>query len=399
VRHRRVWTLVLSGVIAALALGLATVAVLTRTEAGRAYVLDFTLRALGGGLNGELRVQRLEGNLIAGARLYEVELLGHDGQRVMRADSAYLNYELPTLAGGDVVLDRVVLYGAELLLRRLPGDTLWNYQYVLLDTTRTPGPDRATVIRNAQLVGGHITVEMPWEPDPEAGPAERARELRETLADDSRLVVREVPGVADGYLRTMEFDVDHAGVTDLVIASDQRGGTFVRVQGLAARLHLYRGDPLDVRDGTGDLSLRDGIIRYQAPELVLPNSRLSSAGVVDITEPDPRYDLVVHGEQVDLGDITWLFPDVPEDASASFELTLETRTDGTLYLFRDLTFDAPGTRLVGSFGVILNDVLQFTDVNLTASPLRVEVIEAMLPEQLPVRGLSIGEVEIRSRGS
>jgi hypothetical protein len=399
VRHRRVWTLVLSGVIAAFALGLATVAVLTRTEAGREYVLGFTLRSLGGGLNGELRVERLEGNLITGARLYELELLGHDGRRVVRADSAYLNYELPTLAGGDVVLDRAVLYGAELFLQRMPGDTLWNYQYVLLDTTRTPGPDRATVIRNAQLVGAQITVELPWEPDPRGSPAERVRELREALADDSRLVVREVPGIADGYLRTMEFDVDRAGVTDLVIASDQRGGTFVRVQGVAARVHLYRGDPLDVRDATGDLSLREGVIRYQAPEVVLPGSRLTSAGTIDITEPEPRYDLVVRGDQVDLDDLTWLYPDVPEDASASFELTLHTRDDGTLYLVRDLAFNAPGTRLVGSFGVILNDVLQFTDVNLTASPLRVEVIEAMLPEDLPVRGLSIGEVEIRSRGS
>ena len=70
----------------------------------------------------------------------------------------------------------------------------------------------------------------------------------------------------------------------------------------------------------------------------------------------------------------------------------------TLYRFRDLEFTAPGTRLAGSFGLVVGETMEFTDVNLTAAPLRVETIEQMLPSGLPVTGLTIGEVEIRSSG-
>mgnify|MGYP006145723515 CR=1 FL=1 len=90
---------------------------------------------------------------------------------------------------------------------------------------------------------------------------------------------------------------------------------------------------------------------------------------------------------------------MPEGGRASFRMWLETRGEATLYRFRDLAFTAPGTRLVGSFGLIVGDALEFTDANLTASPLRVQTIEEMLPAGLPVSGLTIGEVEIRSSGS
>jgi hypothetical protein len=75
-------------------------------------------------------------------------------------------------------------------------------------------------------------------------------------------------------------------------------------------------------------------------------------------------------------------------------MLVETRDDGTLFLARDMRFRAPGTRLAGGFGMIAGDTLKFVDVDLRADPLDVAILEGMLPDSLPVRGLRIGSVEI-----
>jgi hypothetical protein len=397
-RHPRVWRLVLSGAILSFAIGSAVLISLTRTEWGRGRVLRYTMRAVGGRLNGVLSVQRLDGNLLTGARLYGIELKGRDNAVVVRADSAYADYELPSFFRGDVVLRRLVLYDSDVSLSRLPGDSLWNYQKILLDTTavgRAAVP-RATLIRSAHFIRSRVDVHAPWEPAAYLTPRERAQEIRLALQDTSRLVVTRAKG---GYLREMRFEVADARTRDLVIAGDPRGGTYVRVDSAAALAQLYRGKPLDLRDVAGSLAFVNGVVRYTMEKVVLPGSRLTSEGTIDMRQPEPRYDLTASASQVTLKDMEWLFPQLPQGAEAQFELTLETRKEGTLYRIDGLRFTAPGTHVVGSFGMIMDGTLLFTDVSLTASPLRVRTIEEMLPAGLPVRGLQIGDVEIHSSGA
>ena len=390
----------LTGAIAALVLGFVAVVVFTRTQGGRTRVLDFTLERVGGRLNGHLSVKGgLAGNLLTGAKLYQVELLDADSALIVSADSAYVNYELPTFFGGDVVLTSLVIYSGQLFIQKLPGDSLWNYQHVLLDTTAVvdaTDPGRATIINSARFVESEVTVRAPWEPAANLSERERQIEIAAALEDTSRLEVTRVEG---GYLRRMFFEVADASISDLVISSDERGGTYVRVDSATVQAELYRGEPLDIVEVNGALSLRNGLMSYDAPRIVLPGSRLESAGTVDLNGEVPRYDLRVNAEEVTLDDLTWLWPYMPEGGKASFALWLETRDPlSTYYRVRDLELTAPGTRLAGSFGLIVGDAMEFTDVNLTAAPLRVQTIEEMLPAGLPVTGLTIGEVEIRSSG-
>ena len=394
-RHRRVWGYVLAGFFTAVVLGLVAVAVLTRTVRGRDRILDFTLERVGGRLNGSLDVGRLDGNLITGARIFGLELRGRDGELVVAADSADVNYELATFFGGDVVLNDLVLYDSKISLRRLPGDTLWNYQEILLDTTKVPGegPARATLLDRVRLVNSDITVRLPWEPEKElSGPA-RAVAIRDALSDTSRLEVAAVPR---GFVRTMLFRVREGRISNLVISAEERGGTYLRIDTITALARLYRGKLLDVRQARGELALRGGMLRFRAPTVVLPSSRIEAVGTIDLNGEEPRYDLTVASPRVALADLEWLYPHMPERGTAGFKLWMETRPEGTLYRVRDLTFAAPGTRMVGSFGMVINGSLRFSEVDLRAEPLRVETIEEMLPAGLPVRGLHIGAVEIRS---
>lgn len=395
--HRRVWRLVLTGAAAAFILGFAALAAFTRTGWGRDRVRTVVLGAVGGSVNGSLNFQRLEGNLLTGARVHGIELLGADGDTVLTADSAYINYELPSFFGGDVVLNGLVLYGSEVTLSRLPTDSLWNYQELLLDTTNAGGAGRATVVESARLVDSHITLLLPWEPRADGTDAEQEAEIREVLADESRLNVYAVEG---GYLREMAFRVGEGRVTDLVIAGEERGGTYLEIDTLTMFGRLFRGDSLEVRHAAGLISLESGVMKYDFPRVVLPSSTISSSGTVNLAEEGPVYNLRITGEQVDLADMRWIYPDVPDGGAAQFQLDLETDAEGerTHYIVRNLVFTAPGTRLEGEFALLVNGGLEFTEVNLEAAPFRVETIEEMLPDGLPVRGLQIGSFEIRSSG-
>jgi hypothetical protein len=368
---------------------------LTETERGRARVLGFTLRRLGGTLSGELRVGRLEGNLFTGARLYQVSLRGFDGEPLLRADSAYINYSIPTFLGGDIIISRLVVYDAELDVTRFPGDSLWNYQEILTnpnamrDTARAP---RATVLEKLTLVNSLARVVMPWSPDTTTSPAAQRAEVRAALSDSSRQVVRRVQG---GFVQTMRFAVERATLSEVIVAPDERGGTYLEVDSARAEAWIYRDPPMHVRALRGQLGLREGVVRFRASEARLPSSRLTVAGLVDLRGAAPRYDFVVAGPQVAFADLQWLYPRFPRQGGGEGELRVETHPEGLFLHARELDLETEGTRMRGSFGVLLGDTLRFQDVDLRADPLNVATVERMLPTDLPVRGLRIGSAEIR----
>lgn len=385
----------LAGLLAGLALTAALTVGVTQTRYGRERVLAVTLGALGDRMNGELRVQRLEGNLLAGARLYGVALRMADGSPFILADSAFVAYDLRTLLSDEVVLRRLALFDAEILVRRLPGDSLWNYQRLFRDTTKPPGPpsQRAVIIRQARLHDTRVLVRMPWEPDDTLSPAQRDSAVRDALSDTSRILVQRASG---GFLRSMRFHLPEASIARLFYASEVRGGTYARVERLRGRAWVYR-EPIEIRALSGELALRERRFEFRAPTVVLPASRLAVRGVV-YPGDTLRYDLRVDGERVALADMQWLYPLFPDSGGGSLALTLESRPDGgALVWARQMRMTLPGTRLRGSFGLLTGDTLRFFDVALAAEPVRVETIEQMLPFALPVRGLRLGSVEVRGR--
>lgn len=396
VRNPELWLGIGVAIAAVISIGL--IGFITRTDRGRAEVLAYTIAAAGGRLNGTLVIERLEGSLLSGARVYGISLTGRDGQVLFSADSGYIEYEAPTLIGGDVVINSLVLHNADVFLRRAPGDTLWNYQMILSDTTEgdPSGDPRATLISRLRLVDAEVTVRAPWEPDEDLSPAEQEREIEAALSDTSRLAVERVPG---GYIRTMYFALAEARVSDLVIAPDERGGTFVRVDSAAGDAYLWSEPPMRLADLRGSLLFRDEVMRYEVDRLVMGASALSTAGVVDLSGEEPRYDVVASGSGIALADLAWLYPQLPEDGRLTARLELETRPEGVFFRVRGAELETPDTRIVGAFGMVAGDTLRFTEVDLRAAPLRVETVQRMLPGATPIEGLTIGSVVIEAPGS
>jgi hypothetical protein len=378
---------VVAFLLAAFALG-----IFTRTDWGRERVLAFTLKRLGAGINGELVVKRLEGNLLTGAKLHGVVLRSRDGDPFLLADSAYVNYDPRTLTTPRIHLDLLVLYDPEVYVRRLPGDTLWNYQKIFADTTERP--ERITLADRVRVVNGFVRVQLPWEPDRGLSPRERQREIREVLSDSSDLMVKRVPG---GILQTVELSRLYGELSRVRFAPGTEVGTYVAVDTLAGRVQYFR-TPFQVRGLEGEVTVLPDRVEYRAPRAVVNTTPLSTYGVIrppETREELTKYDILFRSDSVALRDFRWLYPRFPKDATGRLSLLIETRPEGTLFLARDMRLRAPGTRLTGSFGMITGDTLRFVDVDLRASPLRVATIEEMLPEGMPVRGLRIGEAEIR----
>ncbi len=390
----------LFGIGVAFVMAFIAAALLTQTTWGRSQILSYTVRTLGGRLSGDLTIARVEGNMLTGARLYEVALRGYDGVPLAELDSAYIQYRVVTFLGGDVVINRLAVWNANINLLKMPGDSAWNFQEILTDPTPDPdAPPGATLIERLILNDSRIAIRGPVEGDPRLPLERREFEIDRIIADTARWYIEEVPG---GHLRGTFVDVDSATLVEVFIGSAERGGIYAEAEQLRADYRGSRDPPLEILDAVGQLHLRDGLINVQARRFELPDSRGEMIGAVDISGDRPMFDLAIEAPEYALSDMRWLFAWFPDEAEAgqgSGRFWLQDRPDDLVFLAREFEFNAPGTRVTGEFGIIATvDGVSFANVNLVADPLNMDSIDPLLPDGLPVEGLVIQSAEIDGEG-
>ena len=403
-RAVRLLTWGLGGVVLGAALLLLLLNVVARTERGHEFVLQRTLSALGKNVRGgRLVVERIDGNLFEGAKLYGVRLQDNQGRAFVVADSAFLDYRIATLVSPRIHITRATLYEPEIYIFKLPGDTLWNYQAIFADTTardpNQPRVERATLLDTIRVINGLARVQTPWEPDTSLAPAARRAEIANALSDTSLVLIDQVPG---GYIRTMNFTRLNGRLTRVRFAPGTQAGSRIHVDSLRVVAQIFR-KPVQFNQIQGQVALLKDHVELDAPVLRLPQSTLSMSGVLRTDsfpawfdqDDAPMYDLAIRTDSVAFRDLQWLYPRFPAEARGKLSLRIEHRPGGLMFLARDGDITAPGTHIVGDFGMILGDTLRFVDVDLEMDPVRVATIERMLPEGLPVRGLVLGGVEIR----
>jgi hypothetical protein len=381
--------------------------VVARSERGHEFVLQTTLDAIAPSINGTLTIERISGNLFEGANVYGLRLVDGEGRTFLAADSGYLQYRVTTLLSPRIHIREAILFDPEVYVFRLPGDTLWNYEALFADTTPADPAarrvERATIVDVLRFRSGTARVQLPWEPPPGLSPAARRREVEAALSDTSRILVDTVPG---GYLRTMNFEAMDGRVSRIRFAPGTGSGSRLHVDSISARAQIFR-EPARLVHGEGVVALLPGHIELDFPLLRLPTSSLSVSGVVrsgDFPEwfdeaEAPMYDLAFRSEAVRVQDLQWLYPLFPDHGGGAMTLRIEHRPGGLMFLFRDARFRLPGTRVAGSFGMVVGDTLRFVEVDVEAEPVDADVIDGMLPEGLPVVGLRLGGVEIRGSRS
>jgi|DewCreStandDraft_5_1066085.scaffolds.fasta_scaffold05990_4 hypothetical protein len=368
-----------AGFAVALLAGVAALFWTTQTEAGHARVLALTLRVLGGRLQGRLAIERIRGNLLAGARLDGLHLLDPRGDTLLAADSAYVRYDLRTLFGSVIVLRHVELYRPRVWIQRLPGDSLWNYELVFRDTT--PGDTAGgTVLRvdTLRLLDAIVRVRQPWTPSPGE--------------DTTRLDLRLVPG---GRWLQRTFRFDSLAVANLVYGSLDRVGLGAELVQARGQLALWRGEPLRIRAARGRLRLRHDSLQVRLPELRLPASRGAFEAFVRLGD-SLRYELAAEVDRAALADLRWLLPRVPRQGVLRARVLY--RSDGPRqFLWVDsLDVDTPGTRLRGRLAVRFGDTVQVNDTDLRARPFDPTLLTKILPFPLPVDHLRVRAATFRT---
>lgn len=394
----------LGGVVLGVALLLLLVNVVARTDRGREFVLSRTLEALGKNVRGgKLLIERIDGNLFEGAKVYGLRLQDNQGRAFVVADSAFLNYRVTTLISPRIHISKATLYEPEIYIFKLPGDTLWNYQAIFADTARRdpnqPRVERATLVDTLRLFNGIARVQTPWTPDTTLSPAGQRVAIADALSDTSLALVDTVRG---GYIRTMNFTRLNGRISRVRFAPGSETGSRIHVDSLRGVAQIFR-KPVQFNQIQAQIALLRGHVELDAPVMRLPGSTLSMSGVVRTADfPDwfpedraPMYDLAFKSDSVRFRDLQWLYPRFPAEARGAISLRIEHRPGGLMFLAREADVTAPGTHLVGNFGMILGDTLRFVDVDVKADPIRVSTIEKMLPEGLPVQGLVLGGVQIR----
>jgi hypothetical protein len=414
----------LGGLLLGAALAFLAGNILARTRPGHEWVLRQTLKALGGSIRGgRLTVARIDGNLFEGAKLYGVSLRDAQGRAFILADSAYANYDARTLIQPKIVIDSLTLYRPRIYVFKMPGDSLWNYQAIFSDTvpvdTTQPHLERSTAVGYVKLVDGTVKVEIPFRADSTLSAREQERQIRSFLSDTAAVVVRRVNG---GYVRTVDLARLAGVMTRVRFGPGSELGTTLHIDSLRGDVHFYR-KPIVIRHLQGNLSLpgaemgstgyarygglKTGFVEFDFPQARLPSSRLAVSGVVRFDNyprwfdpaQGPMYDVAMSSDSVSFRDFQWLYPRFPSDLGGRLSLLIETRPGGVMIDARNAHLRAPGTRIDGSFGMLMGDTLRFLDMNVVARPVRVSTIERMLPDGLPVRGLVLGGAEIRGNNA
>ncbi len=395
------------GLLLGIALAMLILNLVARTRAGHERVLQYTLSAIGKSMSGgQLDVERISGNLFEGARLYKVALRQKDGTPFVLADSADVDYDVRTLLSPRIRITRLVLYRPDIYVRRLPGDSLWNYQEIFRDTTTGPRPprtQRVTFVDSLWVVGGAVKVEIPWAPDSTTSARAQREEVRLALRDTSPVMVKQVRG---GYVRTINMASMNGRMRQIRFAPGAESGSRVNIDTLRGRVQFFRR-MADVRHMQGIVAILPDRVEFDAPLVRLPGTRMATSGVVCLRNDTrdcgraipqnelPYYDVAIRGDTVSFRDLQWMYPRFPSDARGKLSLFLETRPEGILFDIREGRFTAPGTRIEGNFGITVGDTIVFSGVDVRAQPVRVATIERMLPDGLPVRGLILGGATIR----
>lgn len=368
------------GILAGTVLVLAVITLVTRTEWGMERFRLFGLGWLEQRIEGEVRVGRLTGGgLLRGATLHDVAIIDPFGRPFVRVDSAAVAYNWRTLIGGEIVLEDVVLYGPEVYIEKLPGDTAWNFEYVFPDTT--PGqetPGRTLVLfQDARIVDGLATVRMPLD----------VEQPGDTLSVTWEQMER-------GLARVMTFRGIEARLDRVIWETPVEPGRLIEIADLSMNGVVWR-EPLQLESMRGRLVMRDSIISFEVPAFELPDSRGSLIGRVITGGDRLDMDIRVDADAMRFRDLQWVYAEFPQEGGGEGRIRIQSQQPkGTLLLAEDARLFAPGTNLAGTLGVVFGDTLYFTQVDLRASPLNVEFLENLLPGELPVDGLLVGTVEV-----
>ncbi len=365
--------------MAAVVGGLAIVIVLAvRVLAGTSFGMERARRFAVGWLNdhvsGEVKLGHFTGTgLLGGVMIHDVEIRGANGRDFVRADSISAHYDWLRLVRGRIALDRVELFGANVRIERLPGDSAWNYQHILGIGEGEGAPGPALLIRFGE-VRTHDTQVTVALPDESRG--------------STQFVTEETEG---GRLRLLQLTGIEAWLGPVLLQSPDESDRQIRIRSFSGKVGIF-AEPVVVKDAEGKVTLQDSVVNLDFETIELPASRFAVSGRVIDGQDGPRLDLRADGH-ADVADFRWFDDRVPGEGSADLDLHVETLADGSLsFRSERLDFKARGADIDGAFGLVLarTNVLQGVDLRIVRA--ETAWLDSILPAKLGVTGRLSGRI-------
>ena len=368
-RSLRVTGFVLSGVIAFVCLAL----IASQTPWFRNWARSYIVRSSDRFLTGELAIGRLEGNLFTGAVLHDLAIT-MDGERVIAARRAEVDYNISDLLSSGVVIDSIRLFEPSIVVRRDARGL--NLGRLIKSQPRDPNaPQRTVTLSDIQISDGAVALFGIREVGPFVVPTRfedfDARVVFESQPDRSTLNLAQVsargldPALDIRQLGgTLAFGEGNMHLDDITM---QTAESNIHVDGViedylgTARFDLVaKGSPWSLPELEGivpfvepyDLHPHiDTGIEGPASRLVMTVAATTEAGDVegmltgDFVDPDRRLEGLLSVSHFDLGTL-YSDPDLESDLTgqARFDLAL---LEGDVPVRGTWAFQGPAVGMMG----------------------------------------------------
>src|SRR5215831_694752 len=406
-KRRSLVALVAAGVLVFLGL-LAVSAVLffTRTYRGREYVRSFAQPLIARGIKGgKVYIGHLSGSFLNELTIDSVAIRDERGDLFLSTGQITLDYNPRDIFDARAFFRRATIEHPYVHIVQ-HNDYSWNFKKIFASSPSTAAPKEVStrgwgnyiVADSVKLHDATFLLTLRWQPDDSLKGARRDSAIRVTLTNPARAVSQ----TYDGYGRLYEWRninglISHARLADP--DSDEKYGREFKI----ATLSADEFEPtFKYRNVVGDVRLQGDSVWFQSPHFELPASSGRGAGKVWWGSDLPvRYDIIIHGNEVALADVNWVYPPLPTTGGGAVDLAIRNDPQNMQILdFRLSNMDVKttGSHVTGSmwFGIGA-PVLLVRNVDLKGDPVDFDFVRYVNQKPFPVdwRGQLYGTVKGR----
>lgn len=356
---------------------LVVVLLLTQTDWGRQRVLTFSLNQLANRVNGNVRVEKVLGNLLSGARLVNVEISDSAGNLFLRADTMAMRYSVRGLVRGRVELQDVKLVNAIIVLDQRPGED-WNFARIFPtgepEPGRGPGFGSWVLIEDFVLRNGTVVV----------------RAARETPDPAGRFWTVPVEG---GYQSISQFMRVQGRFPLMRLADPDSANRLIIIDSLSMLAIPFKPPAVDVRQLEGATVITKDSLFINDLRFVLPGTRGHGEVTYALNGSGAHIELAL--PEASLADARVLRPDLPS-GRGNLNLAFASHRGAMHIVTSDMDLRAEGADIEGSADVTFGrGRFKFGPSNLRFAALDTRVLERYAPNLPLTDGSLAGHLRLQ----
>lgn len=393
---KRALTILAIALSSIIALAVLAVFVLTDTAWGHEKLRVRVVAMLNDVAHGTVKVGRIDGNLLTTVILHDVSIADSAGQPLVTVERLQTGYGLRALFSNRIELEDVELVKPVILLDRPPGG-VWNYERIFPSDSSAVQQDTAGVqfgewmmLHNVRIVEGQLTLRVPWNTDTSFSEKQRDSAIRFALSDESRSAVERTE---DGFQAVQQFRNITGRMPLLRIAHPDFASRRIEVDSMRLIAAAFRPPEADIRQLSGAFEIDSDSLWFRETKLHLPSSRASLDGRYSLESGDMA--MKVLAAPISLADVRFLYPPLPVNGTATFDLELSWQGSKQRYQVADLELATEGARVTGDVGITLGDTLELHETQVVFTGLSTRLIEKLAPAvDVPREGVLAGRAAV-----